>query len=285
MTVSDVWGDWSTTSASNTPLGSATPEIDDELRNMKAQIIGNAVALSGNQTIAGIKTFSSFPVTPSTAPSSDYQVANKTYVDGNFMDLSSAQTAAGVKTFTSFPEGPSTAPTTDYQLANKKYVNDEVGAIVTDGLLHSYYMRYTDQKSQNTGGGDSVSSTLTTRVLNTEEVDIAGIGSIASNKITLPAGTYYIHASSPFVNVSHCRICLYNEDTAEIIKWGFNNYAANGYNGSARADMRGYFTLTGETDLSIKYFCHYASTNGLGFPSNIAGQVEVYTVVELWKVA
>jgi len=34
-----------------------------------------------NQTIAGIKTFSSFPITPSTAPSSDYQVANKKYVD------------------------------------------------------------------------------------------------------------------------------------------------------------------------------------------------------------
>jgi hypothetical protein len=35
----------------------------------------------GNQTIAGVKTFSSFPVTPSSAPISDYQAANKKYVD------------------------------------------------------------------------------------------------------------------------------------------------------------------------------------------------------------
>ena len=44
---------------------------------------GNVVELSGNQTVGGIKTFSSFPVTPSSAPTSDYQVANKKYVDDN----------------------------------------------------------------------------------------------------------------------------------------------------------------------------------------------------------
>lgn len=41
------------------------------------------VALTGNQTIEGIKTFSDFPVTPSSAPTTDYQVANKKYVDDN----------------------------------------------------------------------------------------------------------------------------------------------------------------------------------------------------------
>ena len=42
---------------------------------------GNYVGLLGNETIAGIKTFSSFLVTPSSAPTSDYNVANKKYVD------------------------------------------------------------------------------------------------------------------------------------------------------------------------------------------------------------
>jgi len=39
------------------------------------------VSLTGAQTIAGVKTFSSFLVTPSSAPTTDYQVANKKYVD------------------------------------------------------------------------------------------------------------------------------------------------------------------------------------------------------------
>lgn len=40
------------------------------------------VDTTGDETIAGIKTFSSFPITPSSAPTTDYQVANKKYVDG-----------------------------------------------------------------------------------------------------------------------------------------------------------------------------------------------------------
>lgn len=35
------------------------------------------------QTVGGVKTFSSFPVTPSSAPTSNYEVANKKYVDDN----------------------------------------------------------------------------------------------------------------------------------------------------------------------------------------------------------
>lgn len=40
-----------------------------------------AVATSGDETVAGVKTFSSFPISPSSAPTTDYQVANKKYID------------------------------------------------------------------------------------------------------------------------------------------------------------------------------------------------------------
>jgi hypothetical protein len=41
----------------------------------------DVVKLTGNQTVDGVKTFSSFPVTPSSLPTTDYQAANKAYVD------------------------------------------------------------------------------------------------------------------------------------------------------------------------------------------------------------
>lgn len=41
--------------------------------------------LVSDETIAGVKTFSSFPFTPSSAPTSDYQVANKKYMDDAIM--------------------------------------------------------------------------------------------------------------------------------------------------------------------------------------------------------
>lgn len=43
--------------------------------------IVNSVRTTGNQTISGLKTFTQFPVTPSAAPTANYQVANKKYVD------------------------------------------------------------------------------------------------------------------------------------------------------------------------------------------------------------
>ena len=47
----------------------------------------NLALLTGNQTIAGVKTFSSFPVTPSSDPTTNYQVANKKYVDDSVVSL------------------------------------------------------------------------------------------------------------------------------------------------------------------------------------------------------
>ena len=51
-------------------------------------LLDDKVSTSGNETIAGVKTFSSFPVTPSSAPTTDYQVANKKYVDDNAVSYS-----------------------------------------------------------------------------------------------------------------------------------------------------------------------------------------------------
>ncbi len=48
---------------------------------------GAVVMLTGAQTIAGIKTFSSFPVTPSAAPTGNYDAANKKYVDDSVSGL------------------------------------------------------------------------------------------------------------------------------------------------------------------------------------------------------
>lgn len=51
--------------------------------NVDLADVNNAVLKSGDQTVNGIKTFGSFPITPSSAPTTDYQVANKKYVDDN----------------------------------------------------------------------------------------------------------------------------------------------------------------------------------------------------------
>jgi len=62
----------------------ALDKIDDHTHT-KANITdfseSDYVHISNNETIDGVKTFSNFPVTPSSAPSNDYDAANKKYVD------------------------------------------------------------------------------------------------------------------------------------------------------------------------------------------------------------
>lgn len=53
-----------------------------------------AVLLSGNQTVAGVKTFSSSPIVP--APTNGTDAANKTYVDNHINDMSAAHAASAI---------------------------------------------------------------------------------------------------------------------------------------------------------------------------------------------
>lgn len=85
-----------------------------------------AVKLTGDQTVAGIKTFSSIPVLPASDPTTTNQATRKSYVDtldAANVKLTGAQTVAGVKTFSSIPVGPASDPTTGNQLTRKSYVD------------------------------------------------------------------------------------------------------------------------------------------------------------------
>ena len=99
------------------------------------------VYVTGNQTINGVKTFTSFPVTPSADPSSAYEVANKQYVDkksyenynihdhikiltgevshGGTIPLPSGYTQSQCKWLVSFKNG--------YQNREQKYENSSTG--------------------------------------------------------------------------------------------------------------------------------------------------------------
>ena len=81
---------------------------------------------TGDEVIAGIKTFSSIPIS-SGVPLTNFQITNKKYVDDeNLKDvhLIGNQTIDGIKTFNNFPLTPSGFPINDYEVTNKKYIID-----------------------------------------------------------------------------------------------------------------------------------------------------------------
>lgn len=87
------------------------------------------VKLTGAQTVAGVKTFSSIPVLPASDPTTANEASRKSYVDTK-VSLTGAETIAGVKTFSSIPVGPASDPTTANQLTRKSYVDTLDGANV-----------------------------------------------------------------------------------------------------------------------------------------------------------
>ncbi|HFJ2261615.1 TPA: hypothetical protein ACGTOQ_000291 [Campylobacter coli] len=111
----------------NAQVQAMDTKITEQINGAKTELnskIDNKITKTGDETIAGVKTFSAPPVS-ATNPTANNQVANKSYVDtvGNSkVALSGNQTIAGVKTF-SAPPVCSANPTEDAQLARKWYVD------------------------------------------------------------------------------------------------------------------------------------------------------------------
>ncbi|EGM0114000.1 hypothetical protein ILZ62_001747 [Campylobacter coli] len=111
----------------NAQVQAMDTKITEQINGAKTELnskIDNKVTKTGNETIAGVKTFSVPPVS-ATNPTANNQVANKSYVDtvGNSkVALSGNQTIAGIKTFNAAPVCGAN-PTQDAQLARKWYVD------------------------------------------------------------------------------------------------------------------------------------------------------------------
>ncbi|EIJ1811881.1 hypothetical protein LH958_000323 [Campylobacter jejuni] len=111
----------------NAQVQAMDTKITEQINGAKTELnskIDNKVTKTGDETIAGIKTFSVPPVS-ATNPTANNQVANKSYVDtvGNSkVALSGNETIAGIKTFNVAPVC-SANPTEDTQLARKWYVD------------------------------------------------------------------------------------------------------------------------------------------------------------------
>jgi hypothetical protein len=174
------------------------------------------VKKTGDQTVAGVKTFSSFPVTPSSAPTTDYQAANKKYIDDNFagvgntVNLTGDQTVAGTKTFSTTPIVPVAAPTQDTEVSNKKYVDDEIAGVVLgqipDNSLTEAKMA-NEMKKDIVGGVASYASVnaISNKVYNNEkgvnellmlaEIDSKVIGDNNLGKYYAKAGETFSYSS------------------------------------------------------------------------------------------
>lgn len=154
------------------------------------------------------------------------------------------------------------------------------GDAAAPGASAAALLHVQDQKASGTDGGAFTSGAWRTRTLNTVvENEITG-ASLASNEITLPAGTYEIDARVPAGRCHSHQARLYDVTGAAVLLYGsssFSNSAAN-YS-DTDSNIRGRFTLAAPSNIRIEHQCTVTvATNGFGW-ANGFGNTQVYTDV------
>lgn len=170
------------------------------------------------------------------------------------------------------------------------------GAITEDKLSTSakpfaaQLIHVQDQKSSGTDGGTFTSGAWRTRDLNTALTNEITGASLASNQITLPAGTYYVEASAPVYSggsaLSNHQAKLYDTTGAADLILGTSEIVVQGAastGSSGRSYISGRFTLSVESDIEVQHQCAVTANNN-GFGAGAGLGTEVFTDIKIWKV-
>jgi len=143
-----------------------------------------------------------------------------------------------------------------------------------------------DEKTSGSQGGTAFAGTWGRRDLNTVVKNSIAGASLASNQITLPAGTYRFEAIVPASSVSHQ---AYLWDVTD----GGQTRIGSGSSTNSAGTAPTSFSFIGQCEFTIastRVFevRHWTSTNianyGLGFPANSTGP-EIFTQVFIEKVS
>lgn len=150
--------------------------------------------------------------------------------------------------------------------------------------VHAGYALYRDEKAQNSAGGTLTAGSWGTRTMNTESVDTTLAGaSVATNKVTLPAGTFRFRCSAPFYRVGNCQVRLQNTSDATTVAAGTSQNSGNSATGAVtRSEVTGRFTIAATKDFELQYQIGASvGTSDGGVPANFT--TEVYSTMEFWQ--
>jgi hypothetical protein len=140
---------------------------------------------------------------------------------------------------------------------------------------------FNETQSSATSGGTFSSGSWVKRTLNTTVVNTISGASLASSVITLPAGTYEVHASAPAFDVD--RHAMRIQDTTNTTTLVNSNpmYASETHDVSNQCIAMGHFTLAGSANIEVQHRCQSSKAgNGLGVEGNF-GDNEVYAQITI----
>jgi len=158
-------------------------------------------------------------------------------------------------------------------------------ATVSGTTFGSALLHVRDEKSSGTDGGTFTNAAFRTRTLNTVMTNEISGASLTSNQIILPTGTYYIDATLPAFDVDTHKGKLRNVTDSSDVLIGTSEQAVDGGAFCTRTSITGRFTISAQKTFEIQHRSAGTQTNnGFGTSSSFS-VVEVYTDVQIWKVA
>lgn len=146
------------------------------------------------------------------------------------------------------------------------------------------YAIFQHQEASGTAGGTFTAGAYRTRPINTTITNNITGCSLASNQITLPAGTYIVQCFVYASVVGQHKANLQNitDSSTTIFGIGYNTIAASGVSGPSI--IQGYFTITGSKVFEVQDRCDStAGTVGFGYAQSFG--TEVYLTILISKVA
>jgi carbohydrate binding protein with CBM5/12 domain len=227
---------------------------------------------SGNITlnvtrVGGSGTLASWNLSISGAPGSGDLLSTN-----NLSDVASAATALGNLGGVSYGAAQSLS---SGQVAQAR-ANLQFASGVPDVIVE-------EQQPAGTQGGASTVGNQK-RVLNTLVRNNGTLASLASNNVTLPAGTYYFKWSCPALVAGSHRTYLTNVTDSTNPGLGTSEYNASTDTIQTRSEGSAVVTIAASKAFALTHFIATARTlNGLGATSN-SGATDIYSRMEIWKL-
>jgi hypothetical protein len=138
-----------------------------------------------------------------------------------------------------------------------------------------------------TDSGAISGDTWTTRPLNSALTNEISSASLSNNQVSLPAGTYYIQAYGEGASGSRRRKMRWRnitDGTTTVVGSSGGNSSGSSPH-SEPSSLAGRFTIAGTKVFELQHYAEVAAaSNAFGSPTG-SGEVEIYTIVQIWKVA
>ena len=148
------------------------------------------------------------------------------------------------------------------------------------------YAVFQNKLTAGNAEGSFTSGAFRTRALNTSQYNGITGASLASNQITLAAGTYFIEATTTAYSVNYNVARFYNITDSSVALLGDSAYADSTYAGTEGSSVYGVFTIAGQKTFELQHACS-TTRNGDGFGvglNNLQSVDVIFSQVRIAKI-